>query len=929
MGASNFEFGFASRSAESRALRANPGRQLAWVATLAIAAFFGACQPSVLERSRVEGDAQAALDAPGDTVPPDVVALDTQAVVDAEIVETAVPPSDGAVDGEVPAQCSESNDCAAKATPCEVAGCTNGKCSVAIKPDTAACDDGDACHTGDFCKLGKCQAGATAINCSDNNECTADSCDPKNGCQHNELATGKCGDGDPCSADDHCDMGKCVGTCACISDDQCPLQNECEGPRFCDKGATPYKCKATGKGKVCPDESPKDCLMAICDAADGQCKNSKVADGALCEDGVFCTDGDKCLGGECVFAKSVCQCVTDEKCDTIYPQNGNLCKPKYYCSKKAGYSCVVAPSSIVECDKGADTTCATNACDKKTGTCQMEPVFLINGPCDDGNSGTTGDYCDLGVCISGTNTAKCKNNADCASSEDGNVCNGTLFCNKSANGGECQLNKATIVNCPSSSDSVCLKTMCNMKTGLCESTPTERLGKLCPIGDPTCTSYIKLADDVSSISVPCDDGNVCTTGEGCKGGKCLATTNTCGCKVDSDCAGDGDKCTGTDFCNKATGKCQLNLATVVVCPTSLDTQCARNTCNALTGLCQVVPLDKPNNYVPCEDGNPCTQFDDCDDGQCVSGANTCKCSADSDCSSQEDGDSCNGTLFCNKKTGECIVNPATKVYCPSGFDTVCAKNVCNKFTGTCVVVPTSDMTLCDDGNPCSASDVCLKGECVSGVDTCTCKGNADCLGFEDGDACNGTLYCDISKAPFGCKVNPATVVNCPTGFDTDCKKNVCNKKSAVCEMLAIATAFAPCDDGNYCTANDICKNGQCQSGTNLCQCAVDTDCAKFDDTNPCNGDLYCADVDKKKMCVVNPSSVVTCVLGVECIPNVCDPTLESGKCVAKADIGLCNDNNPCTAEVCTAAGACQHNPVGNGTPCGVGKFCEIGKCAAL
>jgi hypothetical protein len=47
----------------------------------------------------------------------------------------------------------------------------------------------------------------------------------------------------------------------------------------------------------------------------------------------------------------------------------------------------------------------------------------------------------LKVPIAGTNTCACTNDSDCAKSEDGNLCNGTLYCDKSVAGAfECKVN---------------------------------------------------------------------------------------------------------------------------------------------------------------------------------------------------------------------------------------------------------------------------------------------------------------------------------------------------------------------------------------------------------------------------------------------------------------------------------------------------------
>lgn len=48
---------------------------------------------------------------------------------------------------------------------------------------------------------------------------------------------------------------------------------------------------------------------------------------------------------------------------------------------------------------------------------------------DHDNACTSGDVCKAGACHSGTNTCPCSSDADCAGKHDGNLCNGTLYCN--------------------------------------------------------------------------------------------------------------------------------------------------------------------------------------------------------------------------------------------------------------------------------------------------------------------------------------------------------------------------------------------------------------------------------------------------------------------------------------------------------------------
>ena len=204
------------------------------------------------------------------------------------------------------------------------------------------------------------------------------------------------------------------------------------------------------------------------------------------------------------------------------------------------------------------------------------------------------------------------------------------------------------------------------------------------------------------------------------------------------------------------------------------------------------------------------------------------CQQSSDCAAQEDGNLCNGSLYCDLVSAKCAINPATVVTCPTDLDTTCAKAACAPATGKCALKAVKDGSLCSDGQKCTEGDVCIGGLCSAGEDICVCKFNADCAVQEDGNQCNGTLFCN--KATGKCQLNPATVVTCPSVDDTACTKNQCQPKTGKCAKTN-AAANLPCDDGNPCTPNEACQSGQCLATANTCECAKDADCLAKDDGN--------------------------------------------------------------------------------------------------
>jgi len=134
----------------------------------------------------------------------------------------------------------------------------------------------------------------------------------------------------------------------------------------------------------------------------------------------------------------------------------------------------------------------------------------------------------------------------------------------------------------------------------------------------------------------------------CAAGACKGGTNTCQCQGDADCKAkeDGDLCNGTLLCDKAKGVCIVNAATVVQCADVFDTTCLANQCQPSTDKCAMTPVWQGNQ---CGGQSVCSAGGWCKLGECdEQNLDVCQCQADADCGPFEDGDLCNGTLYCDK-----------------------------------------------------------------------------------------------------------------------------------------------------------------------------------------------------------------------------------------------------------------------------------------
>ncbi|MCB9739753.1 MAG: DUF1566 domain-containing protein [Deltaproteobacteria bacterium] len=934
----------------------------------------GACDPEAPGKS---GDAGSGADA--------------SATLDTNSVDTGGDPGDsgsGPKPGGIDWPCTTPNDCD---EPLCLATPEGKRCSTYC--GDAACPDGWSC-------AGQLKGGDATTFCVPTHGLVCRPCNDDATCQASGVSGSRCvpyGDdggfcGAPCSKHTDCPTGlacRSVVSVTGASSKQCVVPGKTTntfGVCPCSTAATATGAATsctivTGTGptekrckgnRSCGTDGLSECVLVTGDAAScvqTQCLDpitlQPLADGALCDDGRACTKGDACKAGICVSGTSICPCepgFADCPADT---DATNLCRGALYCAAtpdaETAYSCLPNPGKTKVCDASLDTPCSKNACVPLAGTCTptatertvticdlpppaegKEPgcrveVLPADAPsaaaasCDDGLPCTTGDACQGGSCSpASTNGCGCQGDADCP--DDGDLCNGVPFCDKSGSTWSCKLNPATVVTCDTSTDDACTKTSCQPQDGSCKKA-----------GKPAGTA--------------CDDGVACTTGDICDGkGGCTPGTWTC-CKSDVDCAKeeDGDLCNGTLFCNLQNGACELNPATVVKCPTVDDTACSQAQCQKASGKCVQTPVNIGNK---CSDGNACSDLDTCDDkGQCKPGKDVCPCKIDADCVQYDDGDFCNGTLYCNPiagpdGTGVCRPNPKSVVVCKTVDDTACRKTSCEKKTGACKAVDLPPTTACDaDGTACTTSDSCDgKGTCVPGTLVCVCQTDADCAAKEDGDLCNGTLYCD-KTSPGGpaCVVNPATLKSCPSVDDTACQKNLCQPKTGACAVTPLPLA-APCDDGEACTGGDGCDGkGACKAGAaSLCGCKTDPDCAVFDDGDVCNGGFAC----KAGACEAD-NKPLQCDDGNACTDDSCDsktgcsssantlpcedgdacsgPDVCAGASCKAGPANTCDDGNPCTDDSCDPKSGCANvanvDPCDDGDACTTGEICTNKACA--
>jgi hypothetical protein len=662
------------------------------------------------------------------------------------------------VEGEYIALCDDGNACTKD--KCEGnQGCSN------VVLEAGDCNDANPCTVADHCVQGACVGEPVA--CDDKNPCTENLCTDTGGCEFVPMAGG-CDDDDPCTVADQCQGGACVGTpvsCDCQADADCtPLEDQdlCNGTLFCDQTTFPYQCRVAPESVVvCPGPTGVGaiCLTPSCDPDSGACSLVAANQGLLCDDGDSCTVQSACNMGNC---------------------SGGI---------------------AVNCNDG--NPCTDDSCDAVTGCLNTGN----QAPCNDGDACTTADHCDNGACLGGAplecdDGNLCNGQETCAPltgckpgqllvCDDGDVCNGLESC---APDSGCVLGQALVCN----DLNPCTTDSCNAQQG-CLYIPTSGAcddGNKCTVGE-------KCADGLCGFgqAINCDDNNICTNDACVPDAGCTHSLNSAPCD-------DGDLCTTGDHCHlgDCTGGGSL--------PCNDGNDCTDDSCDANAG-CQFVP-----NNGPCDDGSMCTTGDHCQAGACVitafvdcDDANPC---TDDSCDIEMGCVHINNVLPCDDGTVCTVGDTCALGACVPGEPLVCndangcTDDFCDDVAG-CLF--TNNVAPCNDANLCTPFDVCADGQCVG-------SGAVDC---DDENLCSD----DSCDPEIGC-INSANDLACDDGDACTINDN-CAQKSCV------GGPALDCDDSNPCTADDCDPQSGCTHlplADNL-SCGGDNVCLAGECVSPC------------------------------------------------------------------------------------------------
>ena len=427
---------------------------------------------------------------------------------------------------------------------------------------------------------------------------------------------------------------------------------------------------------------------------------------------------------------------------------------------------------------------------------------------------------------------------------------------------------------------------------------------------------------------------ICQTSLMCRTSECVQlTTTSATCEEtleDGTACDDSDYCTINDICSDGIcGGDDRDCAD--------DNTCTQDICDSELQQCTHPP---ENTGTLCDDGNDCTVNDRCSDtGRCVGGdPKSCDdnniCTEDScdpavaggcvndvvenrECN---DGNPCTENDYCDAQ-GMC--QGGTEPDCND--DNPCTHDFCGQYG--CQHTGLSGMS-CDDNDPCTVNDYCQTGVCLGGGDL-TCNDNNTCT-FDHcvtaeggcvydpviGASCNDSNQCTqndicVDDGNGGAECQGGSTRDC--NDDNDCTSEVCNPVSG-CEYTNLDGTT--CEDGNPCTENDSCFGGVCRPGTGP-DCNDNNDCTR-DTCEPGTG-----------TCINEPLSMGTeCSDGNACTQN--DYCNGSGICISGSNPD-CNDNNPCTDDICDPVEGCRNIPnnaniCDDGDPCTTRDYCYNSVC---
>ncbi|MEC9070718.1 MAG: hypothetical protein VX938_00005, partial [Myxococcota bacterium] len=145
--------------------------------------------------------------------------------------------------------------------------------------------------------------------------------------------------------------------------------------------------------------------------------------------------------------------------------------------------------------------------------------------------------------------------------------------------------------------------------------------------------------------------------------------------------------------------------------------------------------------------------------------------------------------------------------------------------------------------------------------------------------------------------------------ENGCTTDTC--ESAVDGGCVFTANTEPCEDGDPCTAGDVCAETLCVTGAETNPCDDGNDCT----TDKCDSDVIGGCVHTATLNGVACNDGAVCTAITEC---------QDGVCVNIGDLD-CDDQNDCTVDGCSEdEGGCYHLNGANGKDCDDQDACTVG-----
>ncbi|RJO69017.1 MAG: M6 family metalloprotease domain-containing protein [Myxococcales bacterium] len=818
--------------------------------------------------------------------------------------------------------------------PCTADFCDGqaGACDTVPEADGTTCDDDDSCTYDSECLGGTCGGGETVVCEDDGDPGTTEICDPSFGCRH-------------VPSNDTCDNPLVIPT-----DGEYVAHGD-----LTDASRDRFWCDQNGNDVVYTftlDETKGFSAWLATDDSWAGLELVKANSEASPDDNEDYPDGD--APNDCMNAPSII-CAGNENWAEL---SGSLEAGTYYLwafgdAPYTLYAAFTDPCNVLDCDD--DNSCTQDLCNPESVECEHVPT-REGLTCDDFNSCTENTTCFDGVCQGGEPV-------------------------------ECLADENIFTEAACRPDSGCIQVPVNdtCETAIevpPEGTQTYSLPLSYASDDfqPAC-SWGGLPDVVFSFTLT-EATSLHYSVEGYYQGWKIVSGSCDEMDSDGDADGDGDAPDNVLGCNAAYDSVEgtydlpagryygiadawnseetaflftfSNICDSISCDD--ENPCTVDDCNRQTGECEYDTTTR--NGESCEDGVFCTIDDECLNGDCVGGrANNCTDAlVEPQCQ----------TAWCDLQEDECVVEAAREeLSCEDGLHCTvddachqgvcepggardcsatplsvpaCQQAVCNETADRCEAAAANNGGACDDGAWCSVSDHCSNGACLGQTRNCSgavtnpqcqspvCNEAADrceAAVANSGSACDDGQFCTANETCQGGSCQGGTARDCASALtEPQCQSANCNEVADRCETTA-ANNGSTCNDGKFCTVNEICQSGQCGGG-------AARDCSAAVTTPACQSASCNENVDRCETLAANNNQACDdgqfCTVGEVCRSGACQRGT-ARDCSAAVTEPQCQTPQCDEADdACEAASANEGGGCDDGQFCTVGEVCHSGAC---